>query len=288
MSGPAHEVQGPGLRAGAEALVADLPALLVSAERLANAVQPGLHGRRRAGQGETFWQYRAAQPQDGQRGIDWRRSARGDDLFARQHEWQVAQSLQLWVDPGPGMTCGAPPKAPRAAELALALAILAERAGERIGTPGPAAPRSGRVQLGRIADQLVNGCAPLPGPGDLAAHGRAVLIGDFLGDLVPLEHCVAGAAQRGVRGVICQVLAPEEAEFSFTRRVIFDAPTGGQTHETLNAAALRPRYLERLAAQGAALEALASRTGWQFVAHRTDAPAADALLWLARAVGGGQ
>ncbi len=46
----------------AEALSAALPPLLVDAERLASAVSLGIHGRRKAGMGESFWQFAASAP----------------------------------------------------------------------------------------------------------------------------------------------------------------------------------------------------------------------------------
>ena len=42
----------------AEALGARLPPLLVAAERVAATVAQGVHGRRRVGQGDSFWQFR--------------------------------------------------------------------------------------------------------------------------------------------------------------------------------------------------------------------------------------
>ena len=50
----------PGLRARAETLGQSLPPLLAEAEHLAATVILGDHGRRRAGMGDEFWQYRPA------------------------------------------------------------------------------------------------------------------------------------------------------------------------------------------------------------------------------------
>ena len=145
------------LRPRAEALGQSLPALLASAEHLASTVMPGEHGRRRAGMGDEFWQYRPAHAGDPVRLIDWRRSARSDAHFVREREWQAAQSVSLWVDPSKSMGFSGDksraPKADRARLLALALAILLLRGGERVGLAGDAAPpRSGRAQLLRLCD----------------------------------------------------------------------------------------------------------------------------------------
>ena len=85
------------LRAKAEEQAARLPPLLARAEHLAGAVLLGEHGRRRAGMGDDFWQYRPAQIGDSRRMIDHRRSAMGDVQFVREREWQIAQSVMLWI-----------------------------------------------------------------------------------------------------------------------------------------------------------------------------------------------
>jgi len=83
------------LRHRAEAHASGYPPLMAEAEHLAATVMLGEHGRRRAGMGDEFWQYRPAQPGDALRQIDWRRSARSDAHFVRQKEWQAAQSVML-------------------------------------------------------------------------------------------------------------------------------------------------------------------------------------------------
>ncbi len=180
----------PDLRPRAEALGAALPPLLAAADHLAQAVMLGEHGRRRSGMGDEFWQYRPAHSGDGARGIDWRRSARSDGHFVREHEWQAAQSVLIWVDPAASMRFSGdrkrPAKADRARLLALALALLLLRGGERVGLAGDdAPPRAGRAQADRIALALLSEDAEDYGRPDvigLPPHGRVVLVSDFLGD----------------------------------------------------------------------------------------------------------
>ncbi|MGR3484473.1 MAG: DUF58 domain-containing protein [Paracoccaceae bacterium] len=278
-----------GLRARAETLQSPLPPLLARAERLAATVAMGEHGRRRAGPGEAFWQFRAAQPGDGRRAIDWRQSARGDDHFVRQTEWQIAQGVTLWVDPGASMRFGAPEaKADRARLLALALAVGLLRAGERVGLPGRA-PRSGRAQVGRIARGLATEAEVDHAPPALHGSGavtQAVWLSDFLGDPGPLEGALSQARARGVRGTMLQVLAPEEETFPFRGRTVFESVAGTARHETMRADALRDRYLDRLAERRAHLGRLCREAGWRFGLHCTDTSAASALIWLHGAVGG--
>lgn len=282
------------LRVRAEALGQALPALLAEADHLAQSVMLGEHGRRRAGQGDEFWQYRPAHAGDSARAIDWRRSARSDAHFVREREWQAAQSVTLWVDRARAMGfSGAKDrasKADRARLLALALGLLLLRGGERVGLAGGDAPRPGRAQVMTLAAGLAGDEGTdygLPQAAGLVAHGRAVFLSDFLGPLPPLEAALAEAAGRGVRGVLCQLLDPAEEDFPFSGRTVFESMGGTLSHETQSAAELRSRYLTRLAERKERLEALARATGWHYGCHHTGGTAQGALLWLYRALEGG-
>ncbi len=277
------------LRARAEGLGESLPPLLAEAEHLAATIILGDHGRRRAGMGDEFWQYRPATASDSARLIDWRRSARSDAHFVREREWQASQTVTLWVDPSKSMAFtghkARAPKADRARLLALALAVLLLRGGERVGLAGQPA-RSGRAQVLRLAAALSDSAEDYGTPlaEGLAAHGRAVFFSDFLGRLEGVEAALAQAADRGVRGALVQVLDPAEEEFPFDGRTIFESMGGTLRHETLRAGDLRARYLDRLAERKARLETLARALGWHFLSHHTGGGAQAALLWLFRAL----
>lgn len=284
---------GPlALRADAETLAAPLPALLAEAEHLASTVLLGDHGRRRAGIGDTFWQYRPAQPGDPARSIDWRRSARSDANFVQDKEWQIAQSVLLWVDQAASMRFASdnnlPSKSARARTIALATAILLVRGGERVGLTGlRLPPRRGSAQLEDMAAILTEDDAldyGSPESQGMLPHSRAFFVSDFMGDMAPVTDALTRAADRGVRGALLQVLDPQEEAFPFDGRTIFQSMTGAVEHETLKAGDLRDRYLERLAARKDQLTALARATGWQFHTHHTDTPATGALLWLYQAL----
>jgi uncharacterized protein (DUF58 family) len=286
----------PDLRTRAEALGQTLPPLLAEAEMLASTVMMGEHGRRRAGLGDEFWQYRPAHQGDSARMIDWRRSARSDAHFVREREWQAAQSVTIWVDPSKSMAFtgdkSRAPKSDRAKLLGLALAVLLLRGGERVGLAGLASPRSGRAQLLRLASRLSGDEAGedfgAPETEGMVSHGRGVFLSDFLGDLAGIEAGLARAADRGVKGVLIQVLDPAEEEFPFDGRTIFESMGGTMRHETQRAGDLRDRYLARLAERKDRLTQLARAVGWHFSTHHTGSPAQSALLWAYAALEGGR
>ena len=283
------------LRGAAEEEAARLPALLARAEHLAGTVLLGDHGRRRSGMGDDFWQYRPLRPGDSYRSIDWRRSARGDAQYVREREWQIAQSVLVWTDRGASMRFtsdkGLTTKAERARLISLALAILLVRGGERVGLMGfSLPPRRGNAQILRLAQTLVQDDAEDYAPPEargMLPHARAAFFSDFLGDIAPVQAALTKAADRGVRGVLLQVLDPSEEAFPFRGRTVFQSVGGSVQHETLKANDLRDRYLQRLAERKAHLEGLCRTTGWQYHCHHTSDSAQSALLWLYRAMDGG-
>jgi uncharacterized protein (DUF58 family) len=284
------------LRSDAEDLSSALPPLMAEAERLAASVILGEHGRRRAGMGESFWQYRRAEAGDDFAAIDWRRSARSDRLYIRQTEWEVAQSVALWVDPSKAMSFKSAQakfsKGERAQLLALALAVALNRGGERfslIGSPADR-PRRGRHQLELMASGLLSaddsedyGNVP---PSQMAQGSRAVFFSDFLGGRDALIAQIGQAADRGVRGLIVQVLDPAEEVFPYDGRTIFKSMGGGLKYETDRAKSLREAYLDKLADLKSELKDLARTTGWFYYGHRTDEAPRAAMLWLFAALEG--
>lgn len=283
----------------AEALGQTLPPLLLAAERVATTVAQGVHGRRRTGRGDSFWQYRAFAEGDSADRIDWRQSGRSDRLFVRETEWEAAQTAYLWVADGAAMrwhSPGATPKRERAVLLALALAALLLRGGEYVRLLGAAAhPASGRAALPAIAallDQPEIREQPLPPRLPIPRHAHVILIGDFLEPLDRVQAAVTGFASLPVTGHILQILDPAEAELPFRGRVRFQglgaaAQAGGpQTASILvpKVENIRAAYQQRLQAQIAGLGAIAAAAGWKAGLHRTDHAPNAALLALYEAL----
>lgn len=271
----------------ATALGARLPALLVAAERVANTVAQGIHGRRRVGQGDSFWQYRPFVAGDSPNRIDWRQSARADRIFIRETEWEAAQTVCLWRDGGAAMRWRSRDakidKIDRAETLLLALASLLLRGGERVRliAPGTRAV-SGRTGVETLAGQLgtVNDETGVPPDVALPRHARAVLIGDMLAPLEQIHATIGRLAGLPVTGHVLQVLDPAEIRLPYTGRVRFEG-MGEQRHMLVpRVEGVRDAYAARLLAQQDGVAAICAAAGWGFSVHRTDHPPEAALLGL--------
>ncbi|MDE8346659.1 MAG: DUF58 domain-containing protein [Acidocella sp.] len=255
----------------AETLAAGLPDLVLAAERLAFAVSPGHHQRRRAGPGTSFWQFREWQHGDDSRAIDWRRSAQGDRLFLRQREAEAQAGFALVLEDTPTLDYSSHPAHPtkrdRAGLLLLALAALLLRAGERVALAGRTPPLAGRNSLVLLA-------ATLGSPQNTATdpQARHIRFGDYL---TPVP---AFTAPQG--GAILHILDPAECDFPFTGRVIFTGLSGEAPFETTDAAALAVSYRARIAAQRQAVINAARSAGQTALFHRTDHAPALALSAL--------
>ena len=287
-------------KAESAAIAGRLPPLLIAAERIAATVTQGVHGRRRVGSGDVFWQHRPYYPGDELKRLDWRQSAKSDKIYLRQMEWSAAQTVYLWCDLSPSMDYASkkdlPTKAERSLVLLLALSNVLARAGERVALIGdPEPPISGRAVAERLADRLQHRTQvaqsnaenerSLPPPILLPAHAHAVMISDFLSPIDEFRALIERFAARDVRGHLLQVLDPAEEAMPFLGRVRFRGMEREGELLMSRVESIRDQYLAKLDAHREALRTLARHAGWSFSTHVTDAPGAPALLalyqWLA-------
>ena len=274
-------------REQAAELAARLPDLVVAARRLAHSLMHGVHGRRRAGPGENFWQFRPFASGEPANRIDWRRSARENRAFVREREWEAAQTLWLWFDRSETMNfrsdLAPTAKVDRAAVLTLALADLAVRGGERVGLIGLSRAIAARDVIDRFAEILAApgpAPAPLPSSTPIAARAKLVLVGDFLSPPAEIDANFANLGALGAEGHVLMVADPIEELFPFEGHMDFLDMSGSPRWRAPRAEDFRERYQERLAAQREAVSGAARARGWDFLMHRTDAAAATALLAL--------
>lgn len=276
----------PAIAAEAEILAAGLPPLMVRAERLASSVSLGLHGRHKAGIGQSFWQFHRYSPGDPVGGIDWRQSAKSQHLFVREREGEAAQSVYLWREGSASMRYGSgnDRKIDRAGLIALALGVLLVRAGERIALYGEKTPPSAsRLAYRRLAHALCEatpGDDVLPPPAALPNHVQFVWFGDFLAPLDQIEAAIRTLVQKGATGRLVHIVDPAEEDFPFAGRTQFLAADGSESCLLGRAESVGVTYRKRFRARSETLSQLARRLGWNYLVHRTDRPPKTTLMAL--------
>ena len=281
----------------ADALGAGLPPLMVAAERLAASVSLGSHGRRKAGIGENFWQFRRYASADSVGRIDWRQSAKSQHLFVREREWEAAQTVWFWRDGDWGMHFGSGgvTKLERANLLLLALASLLVRGGERVGLLGAHyLPGASRFTLSRIGHSLLDSAAQEkeraraehregPPPAVIARGARLIWLSDFLSPKA--EERMQAFAHAGVAGHLVRIVDPAEEDFPYRGRARFESPKGHDSALFGRVESIGPDYRARFAAHGEKIAQSATGLGWTITAHRTDHPPQAALIALHAAIG---
>jgi uncharacterized protein (DUF58 family) len=282
-----------GQRQMAEGLASAMPRLAADARRAAASVNAGVHGRRRSGQGESFWQFRPFVSGEAASRVDWRRSAREDRLHVREREWEAAQSVWLHIDRSPSMdyrsTLSPMAKAERAIILGLAAADMLVRGGERVGLMGASPAMASRRIIERLADIMLaqkNPAHDLPHE-PLPPRSEALIISDFIAPVAEIEANLKALAGRGARGHLILVSDPAEELFPFTGQTEFIDPEDGFRLRLGEAGELAAGYHAKLAAHREALRRIANKLGWTLTSHITDKPASEALLRFSMAMASG-
>lgn len=285
-----HAVSSRSLRQVAERHAAQLPALLLAAERAAAHVQSGQHRQRKAGSGERFWQYHPYQSHDRPQDIDWRQSAKGDTVYIRQREWQTPQAALFWCAGGAGMdfrsAAALPTKAERAQGICLALALLMTRAGEQIGALGQ--PQRGRsdAAIERLAQHFLLQPRQESLPGAigtaLPAHAAFILCGDFLSPLADIQQSLAPFSERAGQVTLIQILDPAEWVLPYDGRAYFETPDHRARTHVAHIGSIRDAYQARMTAHCNAIREMCAQSGWHYIRHVTDQPETAPLhrLWL--------
>jgi uncharacterized protein (DUF58 family) len=279
-----------GLRhaTGALDLARRLPRLAIEARRIAATAAHGIHGRRQAGTGETFWQFRPFVWGEPANRVDWRRSARDDRHYVREREWEAAHTVWLWIDRSPSMAFASDlaqaPKLDRAIVLGLAVADLLVRGGERVGHMGLTTPLASRAIVDKLAEAIATDPhtpSDLPPPLALEPLTEAILVSDFLTPVDEVRAAIERLASRGARGHVVMVVDPVEETFPFEGQAELIDLEGPDRMRVGDAGSFRKLYVERMGAHRMGVQEACRRRCWSFSVHRTDRPASEALLAVA-------
>ena len=275
-------------------LAARIPRLILEARRVASTVIHGLHGRRRAGAGENFWQYRRFVSGEPSHNVDWRRSARDDHLYVREREWEASHTVWLWADHSPSMDFTSAlaewSKLDRALVVSFALAEILVQGGERVGIPDLMRPTANHNIIEKMAQAIVHDTAEhpsLPPNFALAPFSEVLLLSDFWSPVAEFRRVIGQLAANGARGHVVQVVDPAEETFPYAGRIEFVESEGAGSVTAGRAETWRNDYQTLLANHRAALRAECEQFGWSFTVHRTDRGPTELLFAIHARMGVG-
>lgn len=275
------------LRPEAEKAAAQIPDIKQLAVQSAYHILHGANPQRKAGAGESFWQFREYQPGDVPREIDWRQSAKTDRIYIRQSEHYTAQICLFWAKRNIDMafqSSGTPySKAQAASVLSLALALLHSRAGEMIGFAGQGRPGHSEKTLQTFEHSLgENDASTLPSSLNLPKNAAFYALSDFLETPEEIEATFSPLSGRTKNAWLIQVLDPAEIALPYAGRVLFEDMA--ESHKMLvnNAVDIRAEYKQRIQNHMLTIRELCSKWGWRYAMHPTDRAFTHTLrtIWL--------
>lgn len=270
-----------------EDIASRLPPLLVAAEKVARSISKGVHGRRRVGMGESFWQFRPYETGDSLRDVDWRQSGKRDTAYIRQTEWEAAQTIWLYRDASDSMSYTSDDnrqdKGDYADVLLMAVSMLLLEAGEQVGILGGgslvrhnnAAVMTLYEHLKQRPDWRTAQHQPV------VKYSTAIVFSDLWMVIDDLEEKLRYWSEQGMRGVLVHTLDPAERDFPFTGRLrIVDSDQKKQDAPLLidNAQEAAELYRQRFQNHVGAVQKLCAALGWRYIQTCTNDPAQISLL----------
>jgi len=261
------------IEAEAEALV-KAHSVQSSATGSASTSMMGAAGRKRAGSGEPFWQYRPYSPEDSASRIDWRKSARSNEHFVRDTEQETPHNFMFWTDPNPGFRWSSnddyPTKFARGLVLELAIAKFLSGSGDKVGALQDSRPaKLGKKAPLQMADTIFRANAGETLPKSTHRYANYILASDFYGDWNSIENGIKQLVQPENLGSVMMICDHSEANFPYEGRVEFQNPNTQEKLLLGQAQELRAAYIEKFEERKKQLENLVDSLGWNFHFHLT-------------------
>lgn len=231
----------------------------------------GARSARRAGAGDDFFEYRPYVFGDNAQKIDWRQSARSDDVLIREQDRLLPHRVYIFCDNSAAMQFNSrgslPTKAYNAQLLLLSLSILLMQ-GESEVMPLGAVPR--HHNLDELAQYISTSENEIPEITDIKQRSHIIIISDFRQGEAYWREIIGKFSAKGAFGSCIQLLDPMEHQFPLYGRVRLESAEDDDSMIIPSADAVRPIYLARLEKEKNAMAQLCHRFGWHWISLTTD------------------
>ena len=274
------------MRLKAEELSNKIPSLYIKAERIANTIWEGIHNRNKDGLGDNFWQFRKYEYGDPAHLIDWKKTAKSNETFIQEKELQTLQNFVIWRDTSKSMNFRSSEsidtKLYRANLFTLALTIILSKSGENIilnGLKSKLLKGGNAVNFvsNQINEKVTDSYKSSPNVNEIKNNSDVILIGDFLNNINETEKTIKELSNRGINGIIIQILDPAERFFPYKGRINFNGLEGEQNILIGKAESVRNDYKKAIKIHIEKLEKLTTSYSWKYILDNSDQDASISL-----------
>ena len=274
------------MRLKAEELSNKIPSLYVKADRIANTIWEGMHNRNKDGLGDNFWQFRKYEYGDPAHLIDWKKTAKSNETFIQEKELQTLQNFVIWRDTSKSMNFRSSEsidtKLYRANLFTLALTIILSKSGENIvlnGLKSKLLKGGNAVNFvsNQINEKVTDSFKSSPNINEIKNNSDVILIGDFLNNINETEKTIKELSNRGINGIIIQILDPAERFFPYKGRINFNGLEGEKNILIGKAESVRNDYKKAIKIHIEKLEKLTTSYSWKYILDNSDQDASISL-----------
>ena len=274
------------MRLKAEELSNKIPSLYVKADRIANTIWEGIHNRNKDGLGDNFWQFRKYEYGDPAHLIDWKKTAKSNETFIQEKELQTLQNFVIWRDTSKSMNFRSSEsidtKLYRANLFTLALTIILSKSGENIvlnGLKSELLKGGDAVNFvsNQINEKVTDSYKSSPNINEIKNNSDVILIGDFLNNINETEKTIKELSNRGINGIIIQILDPAERFFPYKGRINFNGLEGEKNILIGKAESVRNDYKKAIKIHIEKLEKLITSYSWKYILDNSEQDASISL-----------
>ncbi len=274
------------MRLKAEELSNKIPSLYVKADRIANTIWEGMHNRNKDGLGDNFWQFRKYEYGDPAHLIDWKKTAKSNETFIQEKELQTLQNFVIWRDTSRSMNFRSSElidtKLYRANLFTLTLTIILSKSGENIvlnGLKTELLKGGNAVNFvsNQINEKVTDSYKSRPNINEIKNNSDVILIGDFLNNINETEKTIKELSNRGINGIIIQILDPAERFFPYKGRINFNGLEGEKNILIGKAESVRNDYKKAIKIHIEKLEKLTTSYSWKYILDNSDQDASISL-----------
>lgn len=263
------------LQSHAEQAIASAPKLEDYARQTVAAMRYGTDHQAKADlSGEEFWQFRPYTTSDRPQDIDWRQSARTDQIFTKQREMQNKRTTHLWCDNAASLHFSSSPKhfGKRASAqiMAASLALLLKQSDQHVKMAGLSGASFSYDHLTTDHHVPLATIASTP-PSNTGFIGVSdFLDDDAVGNIATLTHLYT-------YGIIIHIFDPAEYSLPYKGRALFSPAAATSPTLIDNVSDIREAYITRRDAHIRNISTCCTQKGWIYITHITNTPISDTL-----------